>query len=138
MARTLRELLRLTDPRRARFLDARSGYVLTNRADYFSVVDLSSSPFSASAANPSTRGVGPETFDCLADLLGDSGVRLARALLADRAESSLQSLLAFYGDKMDGSAAEVLARVVAAADRRRASNRRATRASPRTTPSPRP
>ena len=115
MGRTLRELLRLTDPRRARFMDARSGYVLTNRADYFSVVDLSSSPFSASAANPSTRGVGPETFDCLADLLGDSGVRLARALLADRAESSLQSLLAFYGDKMDGGAAEVLTRVVAAA-----------------------
>ena len=28
MGRTLRELLRLTDPRRARFLDARSGYVL--------------------------------------------------------------------------------------------------------------
>ena len=115
MGRTLCELLRLTDPRRAFFLDARSGYVLTNRADYFSVVDLSSSPFSASAANPSTRGVGPETLDCLADLLGDSGVRLARALLADRAESSLQSLLAFYGDKMDGGAAEVLTRVVAAA-----------------------
>jgi hypothetical protein len=105
---SVRELLRQTDPRRARFLDARSGYVAIPAA-FGSLTGV----FSHDIAT--TEQLGPATFDCLADILGAAGVRVARARLAARAEDALASTLAFYGDKMAGAAAAVVARVVAAA-----------------------
>ena len=104
----VRELLRQTDPRRARFLDARSGYVAIPAA-FGPLTGVFSHDVAA------TKELGPATFDCLADILGAAGVRVARAHLTARAEDALASTLAFYGDKMAGGAAAVVARVVAAA-----------------------
>ena len=106
---SVRELLRQTDPRRARFLDARSGYVAIPAAAFGPLTGV----FSHDIAT--TKQLGPATFDCLADILGAAGVRVARARLAARAEDATASTLAFYGDKMAGAAAAVVARVVAAA-----------------------
>ena len=104
----VRELLRQTDPRRARFLNARSGYVAIPAA-FGPLTGVFSRDIAA------TKELGPATFDCLADILGAAGVRVARAHLTARAEDALASTLAFYGDKMAGGAAAVVARVVAAA-----------------------